>query len=1052
MWKPFLPKNRCGNRVKRIKMKRKTPADHTMTAYAFRSDGGSARLRLLFLCALLLAASAFGWFVVHELRTSRLQARVFYSLARKLTYWVEPGPSPSIRFPDPGGPYDERLGYSLLPSIAEKLSAKGFRVRLQARFSPELLEYANLGLFPAYHEKAQAGLEVLDRERNILVKYSYPERAFPSFESIPESVVKTLLFIENRELLHPREPRRNPAVEWDRLFLSVLEAGRQIFIDQDQRLPGASTLATQIEKFRHSPRGLTSSIPEKGRQMLSASVRSYLDGEETWETRRRIVLDYVNSVPLAAIPGYGEVNGLGDGLWAWYGRELDAIRPLLEDNRPSIESASGPDPAQVYKETLSLLLAQRRPSFYLLEDPRALNDLADSYLRLLEQGGVLPPEFARAAQTRKLSIRRSAPERPKGAFFERKAANAVRTRLASLLEFNRLYDLDRLDLVVKSTLDRATQEQVTRFLRGLHDPDKARAAGLFGFRLLDPAHFDDVVYSFTLYERSRGANLLRVQTDNLDQPFDINQGVKLELGSSAKLRALVTYLEVVSALHDQYAPLSRQELATAAVPPGDRLSRWAVDYLASAQDRSLSAMLNAAMERRYSADPGESFFTGGGLHTFSNFNEEDNFKVPSVREAFRNSINLAFIRLMRDIVRYYMYKVPGSTALLLKDSNDPVRQSYLARFADQEGRIFLRRFYGKYRDKSADEVLEILVQGIQPTPKRLAVIFRSAKPEAGPEAFVDFLRTLLPESVLSASEIQQIYFQHDPTRWSLADRGYIAHVHPLELWTVEYLREHPEATLEELLEASSGARQEVYRWLFKTKHDAARENRIRQIVEIEAFQEIHRSWKRLGYPFGSLVPSYATAIGSSADRPAALAELVGIILNNGVRYPLVNIEELHFAAGTPYETCFALEENAGEQVLRPAIAAVVRRALLDVVESGTAVRLAQSPFVRANGMRLAVGGKTGTGDNRYDVFGSGAVLLESRVVNRTATFAFLIGERFFGVITAYVPKPYAANYSFTSSLPVQILKAMAPMLMPLLERAEAEPAPPSHPKQPVPAS
>jgi hypothetical protein len=194
----------------------------------------------------------------------------------------------------------------------------------------------------------------------------------------------------------------------------------------------------------------------------------------------------------------------------------------------------------------------------------------------------------------------------------------------------------------------------------------------------------------------------------------------------------------------------------------------------------------------------------------------------------------------------------------------------------------------------------------------------------------------------------------------------------------------------------------------------------------------------LGYPFNSLVPSYATAIGSSADRPAALAELVGIILNGGARYPLVNIEELCFAAGTPYETHFALREGGGEQVLRPEIAAVVRRALLEVVEKGTAVRLAQSPFVLANGTRLAVGGKTGTGDNRYDVFGPGGTLLESRVVNRTATFAFMIGDRFFGVITAYVPRPQAANYSFTSSLPVQVLKAMAPVLMPLLERAGSE--------------
>jgi hypothetical protein len=33
------------------------------------------------------------------------------------------------------------------------------------------------------------------------------------------------------------------------------------------------------------------------------------------------------------------------------------------------------------------------------------------------------------------------------------------------------------------------------------------------------------------------------------------------------------------------------------------------------------------------------------------------------------------------------------------------------------------------------------------------------------------------------------------------------------------------------------------------------------------------------------VPSYATAIGSSADRPLALAELMGIIVNDGQRRP-----------------------------------------------------------------------------------------------------------------------------------------------------------------------
>ncbi|MBA2721299.1 MAG: hypothetical protein H0U56_00045, partial [Methylibium sp.] len=48
--------------------------------------------------------------------------------------------------------------------------------------------------------------------------------------------------------------------------------------------------------------------------------------------------------------------------------------------------------------------------------------------------------------------------------------------------------------------------------------------------------------------------------------------------------------------------------------------------------------------------------------------------------------------------------------------------------------------------------------------------------------------------------------------------------------------------------------------------------------------------------------------------------------------------------------------------------------------------------------------------------------------NRTATFVFFIGERHFGTLTAYVPGPEAADYRFTSALPAQILKSMAPLV------------------------
>jgi hypothetical protein len=76
-----------------------------------------------------------------------------------------------------------------------------------------------------------------------------------------------------------------------------------------------------------------------------------------------------------------------------------------------------------------------------------------------------------------------------------------------------------------------------------------------------------------------------------------------------------------------------------------------------------------------------------------------------------------------------------------------------------------------------------------------------------------------------------------------------------------------------------------------------------------------------------------------------------------------------------------------------------------------------------------MGGKTGTGDHRFETYGKRGVLISSRVVSRSGAFVFYIGERHFGVLTAHVKGPDAANYKFTSALPAQILKVLAPKLM-----------------------
>ena len=61
--------------------------------------------------------------------------------------------------------------------------------------------------------------------------------------------------------------------------------------------------------------------------------------------------------------------------------------------------------------------------------------------------------------------------------------------------------------------------------------------------------------------------------------------------------------------------------------------------------------------------------------------------------------------------------------------------------------------------------------------------------------------------------------------------------------------------------------------------------------------------------------------------------------------------------------------------------------------------------------------------------------IRSTVRNRTATFVFILGDRSFGTITAYVPGAAAGNYEFTSALPVQAFKTLVQSFRPLIEGA-----------------
>jgi len=419
-----------------------------------------------------------------------------------MKFTVRPGSSRHIRFPK-SGPYDERLGYVQLPNLIEALKARHFIVANQARWSTSLEQFVDQGGYPIYGEKPRAGLELYDRDNNPLYRASYPEWAFKNFASIPPLIVGSLVFIEDHDVLDLQNPRRNPAVEWGRFMLAV--AGRiASVVDRRFREGGGSTLATQIEKFRHSPNGRTPSIREKLRQMVTASARAYRDGPNTMKAHREIVATYLNSTPLASRPGYGEVIGLPEALWIWYGTDLaEAARVLAT---PANTAAQIARKGEVYRQVLALLLAGRRPAYYLGGDGSALAALTDGYLRLLARAGVIDAKLRDAALAAKLHFREQLPPPQGSSYVASKATDRLRAELVSLLHVPDLYALDRLDLTGHGAVDPAAQKRISDVLMRLGDRNYVKSLGLAGHNLLgseDPAR---VNWSVVLYERGEERN------------------------------------------------------------------------------------------------------------------------------------------------------------------------------------------------------------------------------------------------------------------------------------------------------------------------------------------------------------------------------------------------------------------------------------------------------------------------------------------------------------------------------------------------------------------
>ena len=107
------------------------------TAVPRKPRPGKHRVRWVVGSTLLLGLMGATGLAVFELRTAHFQSTELSRYAATLSYEVKDGPSDAIVYPG-NGPFDQRQGYSRLPTFIERLQGRGFEVLQQARFSTAL--------------------------------------------------------------------------------------------------------------------------------------------------------------------------------------------------------------------------------------------------------------------------------------------------------------------------------------------------------------------------------------------------------------------------------------------------------------------------------------------------------------------------------------------------------------------------------------------------------------------------------------------------------------------------------------------------------------------------------------------------------------------------------------------------------------------------------------------------------------------------------------------------------------------------------------------------
>ena len=265
--------------------------------------------KLLLGAGLLAGAVTTLVLVAREARSARLQAGVLSELARGLGFAVGAGRSDAIRFPGPG-PYDQRRGYTscrLSSSGSPRATTTSPRRRACRR--------------ACWRSTSSACSPPIARRTRpasccwTVVASGYTVSGFRSALTSASTRCRrcswTRCCSSRTASCWVRAPRGATRPSSGTACERGARSGAPHVRSRSDRRPAAARWPRRSRSTATRRKAAPTRSRDKLRQMASASLRAYLDGEDTLLRRRQIVVDYLNTVPLAAQAGSGEVQWSG---------------------------------------------------------------------------------------------------------------------------------------------------------------------------------------------------------------------------------------------------------------------------------------------------------------------------------------------------------------------------------------------------------------------------------------------------------------------------------------------------------------------------------------------------------------------------------------------------------------------------------------------------------------------------------------------------------------------------------------------------------------------